>query len=54
MDSQSIDIRNKNMISQLVKIGSLSIVRDSETFISSSRLLDKGEIHKTKLYIVNI
>ena len=53
VDITSIDVRNKKMISQLVSQGSLTVLRNANSFISSSRLFDRGSFHKTVLYKVN-
>ncbi len=54
VDYDVLDERNKKMINQMVSRGSITVIRNSNTFISSSRLFDQGSFHKTVLYKVNI
>ena len=54
VDSHALDERNKKMISQLVSRGSITVMRNSNTFISRSRLFNLGSFHKTVFYKVNI
>ena len=54
VDYDVLDERNKKMINQMVSRGSITVFRNSNTFISSSRLFDQGSFHKTVLYKVNI
>ena len=54
VDYDNLDKRNKKMINEMVSRGSITVIRNSNTFISSSRLFDHGSFHKTILYKVNI
>lgn len=54
VDSNALDERNKKMINLMVSRGSITVMRNSNTFISSSRLFDHGSFHQTVLYKVNI
>jgi hypothetical protein len=53
VDADVLDEQSKIMLKKLVANGSLHIIRISNTYISASRMLDRGIMHKTILYEVN-
>jgi len=53
VDADVLDEQSKIMLKKLVANGSLHIIRISNTYLSASRMLDRGIMHKTILYEVN-
>ena len=54
VDIDWADERTKSMFVKLVNNGSLINLRESRTFISSSRILNQGSFNNTVIYKVNI
>jgi hypothetical protein len=53
VDAGVLDEQSKIMLKKLVANGSLYIIKRSNSFLSTSRILDRGVMHKTILYKVN-
>ena len=54
IDIDAADKRTKSMFVELVKNGSIINIRESKTYISSSRILNQGSYNNTVIYKVNI
>ena len=54
VDIDFADEKSKSMFVKLVNNGSLINLRESRTFISGSRILNKGSFNNTVIYKVNI
>ena len=54
VDYNALDKRNLKKINEMVVNGRFTVLKNFNTFISSSRLLDRGDLRKTVFYKVNI
>ena len=54
VDVDALDDKSKNIINDLLAKDSLKIIKESNSYLSTSRLFSRGVFHSTILYKVNI